>query len=137
MDGGGRNGEGDRELHELVSYARSVRTILEKSESVTRSLVSSLAHLGDDLNACQRRIKNVLNEIEPKRARMRNMQLTSVELAVLYKLLAEIDHDKLQIMQGTRGLVDQYIEALEQLSAIERYDYLKQSDSQVMQAYYE
>ena len=113
-------------LKELISFSRSLRLITDISEKTTNTFVQSIDYIENQINTCHTGIADIFSLIELRKMRIENMNMTVNELDVFLKLIDVIDNDKLNIMQGHRGLLKEYIQNLEYINTIiEKYEWLK------------
>ncbi len=105
-------------MKDLVKYSRYLRSITERSARTTDVFVQSIDYLESKANECHTQIAELFAFIELKEKRIKNMHCTMDALDVFSHLLDVVDQDRLNIMQGPRGLMEEYIEKLEQIDKI-------------------
>ena len=75
------------------------------------------------------KLRTFLTEIDLKILREKNLKIASKELESFLTIVDTIERDKLEIMQGPRGDLIQYIKNMEHLNQIENYPWIKEQSS--------
>ena len=113
----------------LLDFSLTIRNLMEKSETATKFAIESFDYLDKSVNFHQENLRTIFSEIDLKMLREKNLKIASRELDIFLNIVEIIEKDKLEIMQGPRGLLSQFIKNLEFIKQIENYTWIKEQSS--------
>ena len=115
----------------LNEISNHLKRLLNKSRTFTNTIIDSFGEIDDVVNDATKRIQSIVDEIELKKLKVKNLNLTERELEILLERIDVIEKDKLQINNGPLGTFTEYIEKLETLRSIENYDWIREKYFQI------
>jgi hypothetical protein len=113
----------------LLEFSTTVRSLLQKSDMSTKFAIESFDYLDKSVSYHKEKLRTFLTEIDLKILREKNLKMASKELESFLTIVDIIERDKLEIMQGPKGNLIQYIKNMEHANQIENYSWIKEQSS--------
>ncbi|CAF0823841.1 unnamed protein product [Brachionus calyciflorus] len=110
---------------EIVEFSNKIRTLITHSDRVTKSAVQSITSLQSEIDQQDRNVNELIKIINSKKQLHENLDIAIKELDAFINLCNSIESDKMNIQQGPKGSVTEYIVKLEYLKTVDKYLWYK------------
>ena len=112
-------------MNDLINFTKQMNLLMKQSNCFTKLATELLEVLDTEIRPEKNNIESIIDSVNLKRQRIKNLSICQDELDEFLKLIYMIEYDKLEIAQGDRGQISDYIKKLETLKFIEKYEWIK------------